>query len=107
MVEPGLLVVVAASFRCDCRQHRKWWPAGWSIFLLCFLCCWKGRIASADSTTMAEELELAMTAPLLVLVPSVEKKTQLLLVMGKRYRRLGCVAGVETRLVAILDCCCD
>ncbi|KAJ6915477.1 hypothetical protein NC651_017464 [Populus alba x Populus x berolinensis] len=35
-----------------------------------------------------------MTAPLLVLAPSVEKKTQLLLAMGKRYRRLGCVAAM-------------
>jgi len=47
-----------------------------------------------------------MTAPLLVLAPGAEKKTQLLLAMGKRYRRLGSVAGAETRLVALLDCCC-
>ncbi|KAJ6989652.1 hypothetical protein NC653_018210 [Populus alba x Populus x berolinensis] len=77
------------------------------LLLLIQLLWLRKGVASASSITVVEELELAMTAPLLVLVPSVEKKTQLLLVMGKRYRRLGCVAGVETRLVAILDCCCD
>ena len=55
---------------------------------------------------VAEELQMVMIAPLLVLAPSVEKKTQLLLAMGKRYGRLGSAAGAETRLVAILDCCC-
>jgi len=54
-VEPGLPAVIAASFRRDCRQNGKWWPAGWSIFLLCFSCCWKGRMASADSATAVEE----------------------------------------------------
>jgi len=55
---------------------------------------------------VAEELQLVMTAPLLVLVFSAEKKTQLLLAMGKRYGRLGSAAGAEMRLVTILDCCC-
>jgi hypothetical protein len=36
----------------------------------------------------------------------VQSRTQLLLATGKRYRRLGSAAGAETRLVAILDCCC-
>jgi hypothetical protein len=47
-----------------------------------------------------------MTAPLLVLAPGVEKKTQLLLAIGKRYGQLGSVADAETRLVELLDCCC-
>jgi len=54
-VEPGLLAVVAACFRRGCRRNRKWWPTGWSMFLLCFSCCWKGRMTSTDSATAAEE----------------------------------------------------
>ncbi|KAJ6951965.1 hypothetical protein NC653_018136 [Populus alba x Populus x berolinensis] len=37
-----------------------------------------------------------MTAPLLVLAPSAEKKTQPLLAMGKRYRRMGCESAMPT-----------
>ncbi|KAG6783513.1 hypothetical protein POTOM_012962 [Populus tomentosa] len=64
------------------------------LLLLIQLLWLRKGVASASSITVAEELELVMTAPLLVLAPSVEKKTQLLLAMGKRYRRLGCVAAM-------------
>ncbi|KAJ6858593.1 hypothetical protein NC652_041015 [Populus alba x Populus x berolinensis] len=54
---------------------------GGRIRLLCCSCLLMLKVA--------EELQLVMTAPLLVLAPSAEKKTQPLLAMGKRYRRMG------------------
>ncbi|KAL3610790.1 hypothetical protein D5086_001810 [Populus alba] len=54
---------------------------GGRIRLLCCSCLLLLKVA--------EELQLVMTAPLLVLAPSAEKKTQPLLAMGKRYRRMG------------------
>ena len=54
---------------------------GGRIRLLCCSCLLLLKVA--------EELQLVMIAPLLVLAPNEEKKTQPLLAIGKRYRRMG------------------
>ena len=65
-----------------------------TVMLLLLLAALGGRIRLLCCSCLlllkvAEELQLVMTAPLLVLAPSAEKKTQPLLAMGKRYRRMG------------------
>jgi hypothetical protein len=52
--------------------------SGGRIRLLCCSCLLLLKVA--------EELQLVMTAPLLVPAPSAEKKAKLLLATGKRYR---------------------